>query len=251
MKMNDITSCRNAHQQHQRRYSCQILLFFFISSLAICEVFSFNTCCNNNNWGMIRTHYKKRILQKYLENNRNEEKNDFPHSRYGLLLSKVSTEDAYIDNNPTNTNIVFPGGGIFFYHQAGVVNFLREEGYDLSTCTFSGASAGALTATLTATNVDFYVATDLALKLAEEAGVWDRSNGLQGIWGPLIENWLDELLPSSCIESVQDRITLLVTPVPSFGKSKISNFEDRNDLIKCNMASVHLVSFFIFISLCK
>ena len=262
--MNDITSCRNAHhQQHQRRYSCQILLFVLISSSAICEVFSFNTWCNNNNWGMMRTHYKKRMLQKYLENNRNEEKNNFPHSRYGLLLSKVSTEDAYIDNNPTNiidtkstsssslstttnTNIVFPGGGIFFYHQAGVVNFLREEGYDLSICTFSGASAGALTATLTATNVDFYVATDLALKMAEEAGVWDRSNGLQGIWGPLIENWLDELLPSSCIESVQDRVTLLVTPVPSFGKSKISNFEDRNDLIKCNMASVHLVSFFHF-----
>jgi predicted acylesterase/phospholipase RssA len=265
MKMNDITSCRNPHQEYQRRYSCQILLFVLIASSAICEVFSFNKCCNNNNWGMTKTHYKKRILQKYLENNTNEEKNNFPHSRYGLLLSKVSTEDAYIDNNPTNidtartsssslstttnTNIVFPGGGIFFYHQAGVVNFLREEGYDLSTCTFSGASAGALTATLTATNVDFYVATDLALKMAEEAGVWDRSNGLQGIWGPLIENWLDELLPSSCIESVQDRITLLVTPVPSFGKSKISNFEDRNDLIKCNMASVHLVSF-LFLFLC-
>jgi predicted acylesterase/phospholipase RssA len=209
---------------------------------------------------MRKTHYKKSIPQKYNinNNNRNEGKYDFPNSRHGLLLSKVSAEnvDVDVDNNPTNidtdtastTNIVFPGGGIFFYNQAGVVNFLREEGYDLSTCTFSGASAGALTATLTATDVDFYDATDLALKMADEAGVWDRSNGLQGIWGPLIEDWLNALLPDSCIESVQDRITLLVTPVPSFGKSKISNFEDRNDLIKCNMASVHLVSSYILFS---
>jgi len=148
----------------------------------------------------------------------------------------------YIDTPPSRstTHIVFPGGGIFFYYQAGLVNFLRE-GYDLSSCTFSGASAGALTATLTASDVDFYEATDLALRLAKDAGVWDRTGGLQGIWGPMIEEWLDSLLPTS-IESLQDKLTLLVTPVPSFGKTKISSFEDRKDLIRCNMASVHLVS---------
>jgi len=140
----------------------------------------------------------------------------------------------------TSTRIVFPGGGIFFYYQAGLVNFLRE-GYDLSSCTFSGASAGALTATLTAADVDFFEATELALKLAADAGVWDRTGGLQGIWGPMIEEWLNELLPAS-IEPLQDRITLLVTPVPSFGKTKVSRFKDKKDLIKCNMASVHLVS---------
>ena len=35
---------------------------------------------------------------------------------------------------------------------------------------------------------------------------------------------------------------LTVTPIPSFGKKKISSFMDKNDLIRCNMASVHLVS---------
>jgi len=196
---------------------------------------------------------------QYLNDERIERNRNLRHNY--CLLAKISAEDAYIEKkssininssttttttNPSctsssiaTTNIVFPGGGIFFYHQAGVVNFLREEGYDLSHTSFSGASAGALTATLAATGVDFYEATDLALKMAADAGVWDRSNGLQGIWGPLIEDWLDELLPQS-IESVQGRITLLVTPIPSFGKSKISHFEDRNDLIQCNMASVHL-----------
>ena len=172
-----------------------------------------------------------------------------PFDRH-LFLHATITDDSYVEDielertdtssSLSTTHIVFPGGGIFFYYQAGLVNFLREK-YDLSTCTFSGASAGALTATLTAADVDFFEATDLALKLAADAGVWDRSGGLQGIWGPLIEEWLDSLLPT-CIDTLQDKVTLLVTPVPSFGKTKISRFENRKDLIHCNMASVHLVS---------
>lgn len=107
----------------------------------------------------------------------------------------------------------------------------------------AGASAGALTATLTASNVDFYEATTLALDLAEEEGVWDRRGGLQGVWGPMIERWLDELLPSNVVDVVDERLSLLVTPVPSFGKSRVSKFADKNDLIRCNMASVHLPVF--------
>jgi predicted acylesterase/phospholipase RssA len=95
-----------------------------------------------------------------------------------------------------------------FYWQAGVITYLREQGYELSSCSFAGASAGALTATLTATKVDFYEATELALKLAADAGVWDRRRGLQNLWGPLIEEWLDMLLPES-IESVEGRLSLL------------------------------------------
>ena len=120
---------------------------------------------------------------------------------------------------------------------------MREQGYDLDLVTTSGASAGALTATLTATNVDFVEATELALQMADDAGVWDRSGGLQGIWGPLIDDWLDQLLPDNALDFVDnDRLSLLVTPVPSFGKNKVSNFHSRRDLIQCNLASVHLVS---------
>jgi len=166
----------------------------------------------------------------------------FIHVKHTDKLYAENTISGYVENSPSpssfSTHIAFPGGGIYFYYQAGVVNFLRER-YDLSTCTFSGASAGALTATLTAADVDFYEATELALKLAKNAGVWDRKGGLQGIWGPMIEEWLDALLPTS-IDSLQDRITLLVTPVPSFGKIKMSRFENRKDLIQCNMASIHL-----------
>ena len=135
-------------------------------------------------------------------------------------------------------------GGIFFYWQAGVVCYLREKGYDLSKCRMSGASAGALTATLTATGVDFYEATDLALNLALQAKVWGRGWGLQGIWGTMIEEWLHELLPNEeavlmgCVDA--GRLRLLVTPIPSLGKRAISKFESKHDLVRCNMASVHL-----------
>jgi predicted acylesterase/phospholipase RssA len=139
-------------------------------------------------------------------------------------------------------HVVFPGGGIFFYWQAGAVTYLRENGYDLGGgVSFSGASAGALTATLTATGVDFERATDLALHLAAEAGVWDRTGGLQGIWGPMIEQWLDELLPPNALDLVQDnRLSLLITEVPSFGKERVQEFRSRDDLIRCCRTSVHI-----------
>lgn len=137
-------------------------------------------------------------------------------------------------------HLVFPGGGIFFYWQAGAVTYLREAGYDLKQCTMSGASAGALTATLATNDVCFADATNLALSLAEKAGVWDRSGGLQGVWGPMIEQWLDELLPDDAHVTSSERLALLVTPVPSFGKTRVTQFQDKRDLIRANMASVHL-----------
>jgi len=148
-----------------------------------------------------------------------------------------STEDKFAPH------IAIPGGGIYFYWQAGVITFLREQGYDLSQCTYTGASAGALTATLGITNVDFYDATKLALSLAADAGVWDRKGGLQGVWGPMIEEWLETLIPSDCIENLNGRLSVLVTPLPSFGKDKVSDFKSKSDLVKCNMASVHLPLF--------
>mmetsp|Transcript_11943 Transcript_11943/g.14434 ORF Transcript_11943/g.14434 Transcript_11943/m.14434 type:complete len:314 (-) Transcript_11943:141-1082(-) len=163
----------------------------------------------------------------------------------GIATSDDTTQthvggDDSSNEDQSRPHLVFPGGGIFFYWQAGAVTYLREQGYDLSHTTLSGASAGALTATLTGCNVDFEVATDLALDLAKDAGVWERKGGLQGIWGPMIESWLDTLLPDDATDRVNDRVSLLVTPVPSFGKNIISHFHSKDDLIACNMASVHL-----------
>jgi hypothetical protein len=157
------------------------------------------------------------------------------------ITTATTANEKESDAQSAIPHLVFPGGGIFFYWQAGAVTYLREQGYNVAAATTAGASAGALTATLTATGVDFYKATELALDMADKAGVWDRSGGLQGVWGPMISDWLDELLPINAVELVPDgRLSLLVTPVPQFGKTKVDEFKDRKDLIRCNMASIHL-----------
>ena len=95
------------------------------------------------------------------------------------------------------------------FHTENPQSYLQEEGYDLSTSQtlLSGASAGALAATLAATEVNCYEATELALSLAEEAGVWDRSQGLQGVWGSMIYKWLDTLLPADADKRVAENVS--------------------------------------------
>jgi len=120
------------------------------------------------------------------------------------------------------------------------VEYLKEQDCNFDNIYLGGASAGALTATLAATDVDFYEATKLALSKSEDAGIWDRKEGLQGIWGPIIRTWLDELLPDDAVDKVHNRLSLLVTEIPSFQKKNINSFKSKDDLIACNMASVHL-----------
>ena len=143
---------------------------------------------------------------------------------------------------PQRAHLVFPGGGIFFYWQAGYIDYLRQQQYDLSTSiSMTGASAGALCATLTAADVDFDTATQLALDMARDAGVWNRQGGLQGIWAGMIRDWLDQLLPEDAAERLMERqVSLLVTPLPTFGKHRVNTFRDKQDVIAANMASVHI-----------
>mmetsp|Transcript_24260 Transcript_24260/g.67275 ORF Transcript_24260/g.67275 Transcript_24260/m.67275 type:complete len:284 (-) Transcript_24260:1712-2563(-) len=145
------------------------------------------------------------------------------------------------DNDDNRPHLIFPGGALFFYWQAGFITYLRENGFDLSNVTMAGGSAGALTATLTSANVDFYKATELALDYAKQAGVWDRKGGLQGVWGQTIDDWLEELLPQNVVPlAEQHELTILTTSIPSFQKERFSHFSSRRDLIECNMASVHI-----------
>ena len=84
--------------------------------------------------------------------------------------------------------------------------YLQENGYNQSSSNLllAGASAGALSATLAKTNVNPYDATELALQMSDDAGVWDRPLGLQGVWGSIIYDWLDRLLPDDAGEMVNE-----------------------------------------------
>jgi hypothetical protein len=37
-------------------------------------------------------------------------------------------------------------------------------------------------------------------RLAKEYQIWDRPQGLMGIWGKIIREWLDEILPENATE---------------------------------------------------
>ena len=147
----------------------------------------------------------------------------------------VKNDDDVIISAPSSKQspgIFFPVGGLFFYWQVGVIvsplKVYYEYSYimqfrtnpwfayhkpiskkkDTSNTLLSGASnsAGALSATLAKTEVNPYDATELALSMADEAGIWDRPLGLQGVWGSIIYDWLDRLLPLDAEERVKEEV---------------------------------------------
>ncbi|CAM9904100.1 unnamed protein product [Discosporangium mesarthrocarpum] len=139
--------------------------------------------------------------------------------------------------------ISFPGGGIFFWWQAGAITALHER-YDLSGTDMVGASAGALAATLAACDADMERAMDLALQLCDDNEVWERPLGLAGVWGGMVREWLDELLPENADSICRDHVNLLVLSLwPPGKRQSVSDFTSKADLIDACMASVHIPYF--------
>ncbi|KAK9826079.1 hypothetical protein WJX74_010834 [Apatococcus lobatus] len=141
------------------------------------------------------------------------------------------------------------GGGIFFFWQQGVTQYLQEH-FEMDEVPLIGASAGALVATLAACKVDSETALQVAYRLSLENDLFERPLGLAGIWGQLIVAWLDELLPANAADICRDRLKLIVTNVPSFRQAYVSDYSDKQDLIQANMASVH-IPFFLDLRPCK
>lgn len=150
------------------------------------------------------------------------------------------------DDRPSTTShaeapgIVFPGCGIFFWWQAGVVSALAKR-LDLDRAQFAGSSGGAISATLAGCGVtDSERTYDAALRLAEREGAFARGPwGLWGIWGELVREWLDELLPPDAEKRCSGRVHILVHRLGD-GQSHVSEYESRDDLISACLASVHI-----------
>ena len=137
--------------------------------------------------------------------------------------------------------IVFPGCGIFFWWQAGVVSALAKR-LDLDRAQFAGSSGGAISATLAGCGVtDSERTYDVALRLCEREGGFARGPwGLWGIWGDLVREWLDELLPPDADRRCSGRVHILVHRLGDGGRGHVSEFESRDDLISAVLASVHI-----------
>jgi len=145
-------------------------------------------------------------------------------------------------------HLIFPGGGIFFWWQAGLVKALQQR-YDLQRgdLSMSGASAGSITCVMAACNVDMDAAMNAALRLADEAGVFTRSGGLAGVWGKLIERWLHEMLPDDCHTTCSGKVGISVTALAlafnPIQRKVINTFSSKEDLIDACLTSVHIPYF--------
>lgn len=100
---------------------------------------------------------------------------------------------------------------------------------------------------MAATNVDMDNAFDVALRLSEENGVWTRKEGLAGIWGPMIYQWLDECLPDDAADICNERVAVSVCHLrPSIlplKRKSYDRFATKKDVIEACMASVHIPFF--------
>ena len=142
--------------------------------------------------------------------------------------------------------LVWPGGGLFFWWQAGAATGLAKT-MDLSATPLVGASAGSLAATLAACSVNMDVALESAVRRSHEQGVFAKGPwGLYGIWGPIIHDWLDELLPEDADERCNGRVGIIVRELSSTSgvqQRTISEFTSRPDLIAACLASAHVPLF--------
>lgn len=84
----------------------------------------------------------------------------------------------------------------------------------------AGASSGALVAVLAACDVDPELIFEEAYKLAVDNDIWNRKFGLLGIWGGLIREWLDRLLPDNAHELCSQRLHVIIGKAP-----KLDQFE--------------------------
>ncbi len=138
-------------------------------------------------------------------------------------------------SSPT-PKLFVPGGGIYYYHLSGQLKYLNESYPGLvEKVDITGSSAGALAATLAASGVDCTKAADLAVEMAVEKDLWSNPLGLAFVWGDIIREWLDVLLPQ---DSTPENLTVLLTGLG--GRARMTNFESKSDLIDCNMGSVHI-----------
>lgn len=126
---------------------------------------------------------------------------------------------------------------------AGVIKYLQQH-YDLTKVDMVGASAGALMVTLAVCNVDPDTAVQKAYEIAKERDIWGRRFGLAGIWGDLVRQWMDDLLPSNAVQLSHGRLKLVVTQIPSFEIAYVEDFTSKQDLIDACLASAH-VPFFL------
>jgi Patatin-like phospholipase len=135
----------------------------------------------------------------------------------------------------------FTGAGIYFWWQAGCARYIQEN-CDYSEVPMIGASAGSLSSALLLANVDFQKAAESALRIGSESKVYERKGGLAGVWGTLLNAWLNEVIPDDVSADTFKRLQIAVTPYLKSPKL-VSGFQTKAEVIDACMASCHVPVF--------
>lgn len=137
--------------------------------------------------------------------------------------------------------IVFQAGGQYFFWQMGVSQYLLEN-FEMKDTKIVGASAGALTAVLLVCEIDAQTALECALRLCDKLKVWDRWLKFMGIWGDMVVQWLEQLLPNNAAELCSHKVHILISQILK-PKKVVSTFATKQELIECLLASTHIPFF--------
>ena len=106
-----------------------------------------------------------------------------------------------------------------------------------------GASAGSISAALLLANADFSAAADSAIRIGMEARVYERKTGLAGVWGNLVNQWLEEIIPDTVTAKDFERLHVAVTPTLKTPKLVTGFPRGKPDVIEALLASCHVPVF--------
>ena len=136
----------------------------------------------------------------------------------------------------------FTGAGIYFWWQAGCARYMQEH-CDLTSMPIMGASAGSISAALLLSNADFSAAADSAIRIGMEARVYERKTGLAGVWGNLVKQWLEEVIPDTVTPQTFERLHVAVTPTLKSPKLVTGFPRGKPDVVEALLASCHVPVF--------
>ncbi len=138
------------------------------------------------------------------------------------------------------------GGGVFFFWQIGAMKAILEERNDRPTM-YAGGSSGALACALALCNVPCDRIIDTTERIVRNKKVRKRKFGLFGVWGKVVNEWREELLPENAAEICNSKLTVQVTEWRGIRKGfkvrRINQFAGKKGLIDALMASSHIPYF--------
>jgi hypothetical protein len=143
----------------------------------------------------------------------------------------------FFDYINTTQHLIFPGGGVYFWWQAGVIQALRER-FDLKNGNFSmhGASAGSVSCVMAACDVNMHDAMQANFNLPAKSDVFTH--------GRLVELWLQRILPHDCHILCSGKVNISVTKITAscmpLHRKVVNTFSSKQDLIDACLTSSHI-----------